>query len=350
MSTGVRVVSHGLACPLGLTTDTAMAALHAGIRPLVESERILDGAGEPARGFMLGRLPEDAPRLARASTLARFALAEACAPLASERSGVVPCFLALPEPTDGPALDLGRVESALAEVVRGATGGLGLEVGPRRAFPRGRAGALLALRAASSALMRGEHAVALVGGVDSRVDGVTLQALADGDRLLGRRNRDGLLPGEGAAFVLLANPRAVGADRAVAHIPGCAVATEPNPRGDGGPCQALGLTSVFHELRSQHQGRTDVVVSAQTGEGEYEREFSYAYLRNASLMPEPLRTLVLGSRLGDAGAAAGAMALVVAIAGLRPAEALPWRGPRYGSALVHAESDGGAVGGCIVVR
>jgi len=350
MRPSVRVVSHGLACPLGLTTDTAVAALHAGIRPLVESERILDGAGEPARGFMLGRLPEDAPRIERALTLAGFALTEACAPLAAERSGAVPCFLALPEPGRGPLIELPRVERALAEVVRGATGGLGLEIGPRRVFPRGRAGALLALQAAVSALMRGEHAVALVGGLDSQVDLVTLQALADGGHLLCRRNRDGLLPGEGAAFVLLANPRAVGADRAIAHITACAVATEPNPRGQGGPSQATGLTAVFHELRSQHPGRVDVVVSGQTGESGYERGFSYAYLRNATLMPEPLRTLVLGARLGDTGAAAGAMALVAAIAGLRPPRALPWRAPRAATALVHAESDDGTVGGCIVVR
>ncbi len=350
MSSGVRVLSHGLACPLGLTTDTAMAALHAGVRPLVESERILDTAGEAARGFMLRRLAEDTPRLERALTLARCALAEACAPLAAERSGVVPCFVALPEPGFGPTLDLPPIERALAEVVREGTRGLGLEIGPQRVFPRGRAGALLALRAAISALTHGEHEVALVGGLDSRVDLVTLQALADADRVLGRRNRDGLLPGEGAAFVLLANPRAVGVDRTIAHVSGCAVATEPNPRGHGGPSQAMGLTSVFHQLRSLHPGRVDAVVSGQTGEGGYERGFSYAYLRNASLMPEPLRALVLGSRLGDAGAAAGAMALVVALADLRSAQARPWRAPHYGSVLVHAESDGGAVGGCIVVR
>lgn len=215
------------------------------------------------------------------------------------------------------------------------------------AHTRAAAGAFVALHAALDALTRGACAVALVGGLDSRVDPITLRALADDNRLLGRRNPDGLLPGEGAAFVLLASVRATATSQARARLTHCAVAREPHPRGHGGPNVAPGLTTVLRELRLGHPGRVDVVLSAQTGEGLYGRAFSYAYLRNATLMPEPLRMVTLGALLGDAGAAAGALALVAAIAGQQQG-VVAARPPRHGSALTYAESDDGTVGGCIV--
>ncbi len=347
MVTEARVLAWGSACPLGLRTEPALAAMYAGITRFEEHERIRDPAGDPARAAAVRGLDPSTPRTDRAAFFARHALAELVPSLATAGLASIPCFLALPEQGLGPALDLAAVQKALAEAVRATGGTFALELRPDRLYPRGRAGAFVALHAALDVLARGACPVALVGGLDSRVDPLTLRALADGNRLLGRRNPDGLLPGEGAAFVLLASVRAAAASQARARLTHCAVAREPHPRGRSGPNVALGLTAVLRELRLQHPGRVDLVLSAQTGEGLYGRAFSYAYLRNATLMPEPLRMVTLGALLGDAGAATGAMALVAAIAGQQPG-AVAGRPPRHGSALTYGESDDGTVGGCIV--
>jgi 3-oxoacyl-[acyl-carrier-protein] synthase I len=347
MSSEARVLAYGMACPVGLRTGPALAAMYAGINRFEESDDVRDAAGDPARRAALRRLDPKTPRTERASFFARHALTEVSASLGSAGLASVPCFLALPEPGLGAAFDVASVQRALAVAVREAGGAFTLELRPDRLFARGRAGAFVALHAALDALGRGACSVALVGGLDARVDPITLRALADANRLLGRRNPDGLLPGEGAAFVLLASIRAASAHQALARLSSCALAREPHPRGHGGPDVAPGLTAVLRELRLQRPGRVDTVISAQTGEGGYGRSFSYAYLRNATLMPEPLRLVTLGALLGDAGAAAGAMALVAAIAGLQPG-VVPGTPPRHGSALVFGESDDGTVGGCIV--
>lgn len=344
-----RVLAHGMACPVGLFTAAALAAMVAGIKRVSESELVLDRAGDPARAAMLeSRLAPRTPRSERALYLARFALEHAVAPLAGSGVGALPCFLALPAPNVGPPLDLVLVQRRLVEVARTATGGVVLEMRPNWLFARGRAAAFLALHAAVGALARGEHTVVLVGGLDSQVDPLTLRALADANRLLGRRNPDGLIPGEGAAFILLASMRAASASQSLGSVVGSAIAHEPHPLGNDEPTTALGLTSVFRELRQQRAERVDAVISAQSGESRYERAFAYAYLRNATLMPEPLRMTTMGAELGDAGAAAGAMALVAAIAGLRPSPSRPWAAPQHGSALVYGESDDGCVGACLV--
>jgi 3-oxoacyl-[acyl-carrier-protein] synthase-1 len=347
MATEARVLAYGMACPVGLRTQLALAAMYAGINRFEEFELVRDVAGDPARGAMLSRLDPTTPRTERAAYLAGHALADMMRPLASAEFGSVPCFLALPETSLGPPLDLVLVQRALADAVRSTGSTFALELHPDRLFPHGRAGAFVALYAALDALARDACPVALVGGLDSRVDPITLRSLADGNFLLGRRNPDGLLPGEGAAFLLLANGRAPFAGPALARVTHSAIGHEPHPRGRGGLNVASGLTTVLRELRLQRPGRVDVVISAQTGEGVYGREFSYAYLRNATLMPEPLRLTTLGALLGDAGAATGAMALVTAVAGLQPGP-MVGRPPRHGSALVYGESDDGRVGGCIV--
>jgi len=102
---------------------------------------------------------------------------------------------------------------------------------------------------------------------------------------------------------------------------------------------------LFHELGAGFTGSVDAVVSAQSIEGFWGRELSYAYLRNVEFMPEPFYERAVGSECGDTGAAAGAVALVRAIDGLY---AHPGARARD-SALVYGVSDHGAVGGCVLV-
>ncbi|HND09453.1 MAG TPA: hypothetical protein PKL17_13760 [Pseudomonadota bacterium] len=63
-------------------------------------------------------------------------------------------------------------------------------------------------------------------------------------------------------------------------------------------------------------------------------------------MPEPLRFVSIGTDHGDSGAAAGAVALLHAVASFSPptwAQTAPVE-----SALVYGVDDGGAMGACLV--
>jgi 3-oxoacyl-[acyl-carrier-protein] synthase-1 len=82
------------------------------------------------------------------------------------------------------------------------------------------------------------------------------------------------------------------------------------------------------------------VLSCQTGEGYWAKEFAQAYLRNAALFPEPLQVEELATTLGDVGAAAGALQVGYGL------HLLKKRGG--GRALVYGSSDTGGVGACVL--
>ncbi len=336
------VVGMGMACPLGLTSRAAVAALEAGISAISLSEFVRDEMGRDASYAGTSSLAPDLPRTQRVTSLVGSALRECLECCGELGGGRVACYLAIPEPGLGPPLDLRALATKLREVADFQVQPLGLELS--KVFAHGRAGIFSALAEASHALSSGREQIVIIGGADSLVDHQTLRQLAADNRLLGRGNPGGLVPAEGAGFLILAQAKVFPASMRQAWVVGCENAVEDKPIEGSEASAADGLTSVFHRLRGGFSERIDEIFSAETGELFYGREFSYAYLRNAALMPEPLRVSGLGTTLGDAGAGAGAIALVRAISSLRPR-----RGPQNRSALAYGSSDGGFVGGCIVV-
>jgi 3-oxoacyl-[acyl-carrier-protein] synthase I len=344
-----RVIGVGLACPVGLRSAPALAAMRAGITRIVERDDV-EGPGGPARAHTLSTLEPQTPRLERILALARHALREAVANLRGPFTAPVRCLVALPEPGLGPRIDPDPLARGLG-LTTAEGDPIPLELGPHTVFDGGRAGAFQALEAALAVMAVQPRQLCVVGGVDSRVDPVTLAALAARNRLLGATNIDGVIPGEGAAFVLLGHPSLVDRRHALAHVVATRVAQEPIPFDTAGPrvSASLGLAAVFRALRTEHAGRVDELFAGTTGEVYFGRELSHAYLRNEPLMPEPMRAQTLGSLVGDVGAAAGAMSLVQAIASLQPSR-LAERPPPNQTALAYGSSDGGIVGGCIVAR
>lgn len=338
-----RVAGVGLACPVGLYSAAALAAMRAGITRIVERDEV-EGPAGPFRAHTLGLVDVRASRLERSLALARHALQEAVSVIQGPLAAPLRCFVALPEPGFGPRIDPEELALGL-RVTNGAGGPLPLELGRRTAFEAGRAGVFKALAAAVAALAHEPARPCVVGGLDSLVDPRTLAALAARNRLLGPTNVDGILPGEGAAFVLLRHPDLGGDQRA--RVVATYVAEEPLPRDGAGPrvSASLGLAAVFRALRAEFAGRVDEIFAGVTSEVYFGRELSHAYLRNEPLMPEPLRWQALGGLLGDVGAAAGAISLVQAIVGLSSA-----RRSANSTGLAYGSSDGGLVGGCIVAR
>ncbi|MCY1004682.1 hypothetical protein OV079_03670 [Nannocystis pusilla] len=335
MTRSARVLGLGVGCPLGLTARAAFAAVEAGLRRFVEIDGVLDLAGEPARGCRLQSLAGEDP-FERALWFARRAAAQALRPVAGGVAAPVPVFVAVP----AAAHEAGR-SRRLKEVLA--------EVAPPAAELRwliavGRASGAVALAAALDELGEGAPRV-LVGGLDCQVAGEALRELSRHNRLLGRRNCDGRLPGEGAAFLLLGRAGERTGGPALGVVEAVACAEEPAPFVGEPASRAAGLTEVLSELRERWPQRVDEVVAAQSNERFFATELSTAYLRNVELMPEPMRVRALADALGDCGAAAFPLGLAWALDDfdLRAR----WRGS-LASAVVLSSSDAGTVGGALV--
>lgn len=333
-----HVFATGVGCPLGLTPRAAFAAVAAGVRRFVEIDDIVDAAGEPARGCRLQSLAGDDP-FERALWFARRAVAQAAEALGSATKVPVPVYLAVPPAAKG----AGRTQPLVNALSEAMPASVNLQWSDQSLVAEGRASGAIALAAALGALRSAP--LVLVGGLDCLVAGDALRELSRHNRLLGRRNCDGRLPGEAAAFVLLGRPGSLPRASALGRVQAVACSREPLPFAGESASEAAGLTRVLSTLRGQWPDRVDEVVAAQSNERFFATELATAYLRNVELMPEPLRVRSLADVLGDCGASAFPLGLAWALSAFdsRPR----WREP-LASALVVSSSDTGAVGGALV--
>lgn len=324
----LAIVRLGLATPLGLSAPAALAAARAGIVRFCLTHSH-DRHGEPIRASMLSRLDPSADRTARIAALAACAARDCLHGLS--HPGPLPLYLALSEP-DGPSVDQSAVMDALRACVPAQ-----LELCD--VVRAGRAGMFQLLARLADPPLADAPPFALVIAADSLCDTSTLHRLERGGRVLSAR-RDGLIPGEAAGAVLLARDPA--RERPpLAHVLACALGQLP-PGPDRVRALADGLTDVFARLAGDpcvRGPRPHCVSSCQTGEIADARAFGYAALRQASLMPEPLVHLRACDSFGDAGAAAPALALALALHHIRAAA---------GRALFYGSAEGGAIGACLL--
>jgi 3-oxoacyl-[acyl-carrier-protein] synthase-1 len=108
---------------------------------------------------------------------------------------------------------------------------------------------------------------------------------------------------------------------------------EPNPWYTGRPCLGEGLTQAIREAFASESLRAGVTWCDLNGEHWRADEWSFAYLRTVERHGEPLRIRHPADALGELGAAAGPMLVLLAALDLtHPRSALE-------SALVFAASD-----------
>lgn len=342
---GLEILGLGLCSPVGLTARMTQAEWAAGTSRFRYSQ-VLDKARQPVIASSLTLLESHLSRTERMAAMAVTALEECLRTGQVEKAERLPLVLSLPEPDSGAPVR----EVVLLESLRAIAGAVRLEVPETGLLMEGRAGFFSALAHAAEILRSRRYSRVLVGAVDSLCDTVSLRHLSSKNRIQGDAQRDGIIPGEGAGFFLLTlapafdvrGPKPRG--RVVAH----ALAKERHHFLQDEPNLADGLTEAFRELRLHPvvSGRkVDEILSCQTGEGFWAREFHWASLRNAPLMPEPLVVRLAAEALGDVGASAGAMGLGLALHRLGMLE------PEHGQAeriLVYGCSDMGRVGACVI--
>jgi 3-oxoacyl-[acyl-carrier-protein] synthase-1 len=332
------VIGVGVCSSLGLDAESSLAAAEAGLSRMVETSAF--GTGDTvAVCAPLELLPLDTARGRRIHWLAGTAYLDLMRRFPEWKRVDLPVLLVGPEacadhdvPRDFMITNLRELgDAAVARPVSDWW------------LSGGRGGWFAAANRALALLAAGEPLVALAA-VDSDCDPNSLLRLARRKALLGKDNPQGRIPGEGAAFILLARPDALRQirARALAWLGGIRTGMEPRhllqPRSSTGE----GLTRVFGELRSAHPDwRADAVYSSQPGTNHWGREFKLAALRNAALLPEPMNYLSLHGELGDCGSASAPMQLAFAVLRFE-------RGDALRRVLIYGESDDGALGACLV--
>jgi 3-oxoacyl-[acyl-carrier-protein] synthase-1 len=210
------------------------------------------------------------------------------------------------------------------QLVRRISGALPLPLDRGRSVMvrSGHDGALCCLGVAARLLAVDQPAAVVVGGVDSWISIEALHWLEAQRRLKGADVPNGVVPGEGAAFLLLVNDALasrVGL-QAGASVLAQARAVEPNPWYEQRPNLAEGLTRALRSLleRPEHRGlaagtaRTDLTLGDLNGEPWRAQEWAFAYLRTQALHSEPLNLWHPADLWGDTGAAAGALLTALA--------------------------------------
>jgi 3-oxoacyl-[acyl-carrier-protein] synthase-1 len=255
------------------------------------------------------------------------ALLEAPAPLA----------VALPEPRADDDPRFGR--PFLEEL--GASLPAGIDLRRSDVVRAGNAGFAAVLKRAAERLEAAgaAPAVAIVGGVDSHGHDALLADLFARRRILSARAVDGVVPGEAAAFAVLANAAACGAARPVARVVDAAVAQQRSEDDEDATIGEALTALVRGAAAAAPSGRFDWVINDVTPERHRQKEWSFVELRHrAALSDGEAATTRLGEDLGELGAAVGAVALAIAAVGFRTGFA---PGP---CPLVALASDGGERG------
>jgi len=339
-----EILAVGMVTPVGASAAQTAASVRAGIARLAESY-VADRFGEPlVMGLVdLEQLPplvdqleerEISIRHQRLARLGAVALREA---LVSTPHDPVPLLLGLPEPRGEARHPIG---SEMIEMLA-TQSGLAFDLSCSAAYPLGRAAGLVALDEALALLDRGRAPAVLVGAVDSYLDVRLLEALDGEGRLRSGEPSDGFVPGEGAAFLLLAPARRGRGhgSPALARVAGVGRGHEAGHLYSSEPHRGDGLAAAFRAaLDAGAQGdppaRVACIYAGLNGESYWGKESGVAQVRCAEGLGDPIRIEHPADCCGDAGAALGPLMLGLAALDLA-------RGRVDGPCLVWTGSDRG---------
>jgi 3-oxoacyl-[acyl-carrier-protein] synthase-1 len=212
-------------------------------------------------------------------------------------------------------------------------------------FRLGHAGVFHALSQAVNDIGAGRVKRAIVGGVDTYLDELTLRWLDDEDRLKTDERAKGFVPGEGAAFLVVERLSSAMERRAgcYAALENLAVAFEPNGYYEKTASTAAGLTEAVRGALAGDAAPDPVntVICDLNGERHRATEWSLAMPRCFKPDRMPVALWHPADGIGDAGAAAGALNLVFAVLALARANV-------QGRALVWGSSDDGERGAAVL--
>jgi len=193
-------------------------------------------------------------------------------------------------------------------------------------------------------LLTGKADHCLVGGVDSLTNEFDVSRLADSGRLhAGAENPQGVIPGEAAAFALIG--KSVTSRPALAEILGVSYEHETDSvlgeRYSTGGALVRALRAASADARCD-EPRIDLRVTDMNGERYEAWESMISTTRFYRTHRERLVTWYPAASVGDTGAAAGVLGIVMGAMGIA-------RGYAPGPvAMLEAASDGGLRAACVM--
>ena len=181
-----------------------------------------------------------------------------------------------------------------------------------RAFDGGAAAGLAALSHAAALIAGGEVSHVVLAGVDSLVNDRDIARLATANRLQGKQNSQGLIPGEGAAAVVLA--AGTGSADGSCVVMTLASAFEKDGATSERYSQGKALLTALKDASGNGQGepQIDFILSNANGERYAFMEAMLARARFFRTRRERLPAVYPAMAAGETGAASAALALVVA--------------------------------------
>lgn len=305
----VAIVGAGARASLGRSLPAISAAVRAGIRNVGEHPYAIDSRGEKLPASKATWLPSWIEGTDRFVALGKNAAKEALAPAKSGLArGRLRVIVGLPDERPGRPEDLDT--TMIRALGRDAPWAEAIESVAIRAL--GHASSLAAIEEAVGAIQRGEIDLCLAGGVDSYLDGDTMQWLEDTRRIQRRSRSFGFVPGEGAGFCLLASRRWI-ADAGIeprAEVIAVGSANEPAPMGSKRVCIGEGLSRALglalEPLRAEGV-RVDRWFADLNGEPYRADEAGFALSRAADVIAGTPEVETPAAFLGDVGAASGAI-------------------------------------------
>ncbi len=344
------IIGIGMITPLGLSAEQTAASIHAGLSAFDESS-IMDAAFDP---IVLASLPDDVlgnmnPELAkeefltqresRLLRLAAQAIESALAPLSDP--GVMPSlYIGLPTMNGQIAFDPDRFLRRLH-----IQSGEAFDVSRSSVTARGRASGLNAVHDAVVAIAQGKEEIVLAGGADTFIDLYTLATMDHEKRISSDRSMDGFIPGEGAAFLLLAAEDHIGSGAQVlGRILSTSTGEEPGHMYSDEPYKGEGLSGTLAKLFEQLGDLgtpIPTVFSSMNGESHFGKEWGVSYIRFSDKIENDYRIEHPADCIGDTGAACGPIMIGLALAGFN-------NDYLNNPALVYASSDRESRAACVV--
>ena len=341
----IVISAVGVVSPIGHSAPIAYTSMRAGLSRLGLSPelRIRDGRGKLMSvvcGAATG-VTDGHRRFLRLYRMALRAWSEALAQgrLAASDLSDTHVYLCLAE-AERPGLD----NRAATGLMRKACAALGLpDLSSATAVGlHGHAGPLMALQTACRSVASGACRRAFVVGVDTYLDELSLQWLADTGRLKVEGQAKGFVPGEGAAVLLIEQASSARARQVMplAQVAGVGAAMETQTIFDKKPSTGEALTQALRAATRQ-AGPCPLVVCDLNGERYRAQEWGLVLARTQGAQGAQL-TWHAADCMGDAGAASGALSLVWA------AMALSRRHAPGNAALIWGASDDGERGAAVL--
>jgi 3-oxoacyl-[acyl-carrier-protein] synthase-1 len=315
----VCIVGAGAHTSLGTSLPASCSALHAGFDAFREHPFLIDKTGEHPVVARIPHLDEAADAAARLAELATPAAEEALAPLLGiSPAPVISIFGALPGERPGFTVsDSQEVRKRLLDTLnkhypmKAMEVVIGENTAGMEAFAKG-----------FREIAPGKAEFCLVGGADSYLHPETLEWLDYHDRLHSRTNRWGIIPGEGAAFCLLASAEAVGKYNleSVGAVVGVGEANDEPAYREEDIRTGKGLSSAVGKVLETlpEEEKIDRTICDLTGEIWRADDFGFTVTRLSDRFIDPSRVMAPASAWGDTGVASAPLSVGVAMhAGLR---------------------------------